>query len=171
MKKIISVFILMFMVTVVFVGCGGDPLRSYDDFIAEMESSVFGSADFTTIHLGEFFIDEETVCNVYQVEDAEFGGRYTIHIYTNTASEIIMAELHGDRSATTYNSTQFAALSLSVYNAMGFSKLDADKLNSRYDLLSDGNIKESQTVKAYEVTARTGESTSSIEFTILLSDK
>ena len=173
MKKIVSVFILIITLLLLFVGCteksniattSGDSLRNYNDFTTEFKELVSKVPDYTILQLDDVALEDESICHVFHIKDSVLNENYRLRVDTNKDSKITWVLLSTERKS--YGNLQFAVFSLYAYKAMGFPEVDADSFYDKYDLFSKEKIFESNVCDDYEITSMTIDTTNEITFSI-----
>ena len=173
MKRIVSVFLLIITLSLLFAGCteksntvttSGDNLRNYNDFTTEFKELVSKLPDYTILQLEDVALEDDSICHDFHIEDSMFGETYRLRVDTNKNSKITWVFLSTERKS--YGNLQFAVFSLYAYEAMGFPEIDADRFYDKYDLFSKEKIFESSMCNGYEITSMTIDTTSEITFSI-----
>jgi hypothetical protein len=167
-KRIVSVFVLIITLFMLVGGCSesNSNLRNYSDFIAEFYNLVSKLPDYTILQLNDVPLEDDSVCHVFSIKDTVLDETYRLRVNTNKNSEITWAYLSTERK--TSGNLQFAVFSLYVYEAMGFSNVDADSFYDKYDLFSKEKIYVSNIYEGYKITSMTIDVTNEITFSIQL---
>ena len=173
MKRIVSAFILIITLLLLFVGCSEKSnttatndgnLRNYDDFTTEFNELVSQLPDYTILQLEDVALDDESTCHIFYVDNSVLDESCRLRVDTNKNAKIIRVNLSTERKS--YGNLQFAVFSLYAYEAMGLPKVDADSFYEKYNLFSKDQIYESDVCEDYKITSMTIDTTNEITFSI-----
>ena len=117
-----------------------------DDFCEEFTAKA-NAAGFEVTELSSIQLDTYQTVRAFGIEAA--GTSLSPHVQHGESGGVTRVSLTTERSD--YGNTDFAVLSLYAYKSLGLPEVDADTFYSQYNLFSDGDIAEFDTVENWSL--------------------